>query len=315
MISRRFRYPGTLPSFAAMGAEHARRRFRSLAARTADALLERRRGAALVRALGLCLRSGVLTPFARRLRASGEPAHRELAALLAAAMADGDDATALGLAVNAMRGPDRRAEKVLSHRYRFVWICNPKAASRSLIAALLAADPDAVFIRQLTLEQVHARHPQSKTYFSFAFLRHPAERLRSFYADKHARARHDRKHYIQFIRPYHGVRVGMTFKELCRWLDTPCGADAFADRHWLSQWRQLADGNGRLPDFLGRYEHLEADWRTLCARLGLAPAPLAHLNAGDSGFIRRSVRDAETEALLRRRYATDYEIGGYGDAA
>ena len=95
-------------------------------------------------ALGPCLRAGVLTPFARRLRASAEPARRELGALLAAAIADGDDATALKLAVTAMRGPDRRAEKILSHRYRFLWICNPKAASRSLIASLLAADPEAL---------------------------------------------------------------------------------------------------------------------------------------------------------------------------
>ena len=313
MISRR--HPGTIHQFAAMGAEYARRRLRSLAACAADALFERWRGSALVRALGPCLRAGALNRFACRLRASGEPAHRELAALLDAAIADGDDATALRLAATAMRGPDRRAEKILSRRYRFVWICNPKAASRSLIAALLAADPGALLIRQLTLEQVHARHPEARTYFSFAFLRHPLERIRSFYADKHARARHDRTCYGQFIRPYHGVRLGMTFGELCRWLDTPCGADAFADRHWLSQWRQLADPYGRLPDFLGRYEHLEEDWRTLCSRLGLPPAPLARLNEGDSGFIGQSVANAEIDALLRRRYATDYEIGGYGGEA
>ena len=297
-----------------MDSKHARNRFRTLTARAVDALLERRRGTALARALVPCLRAGVLTPFARRLCASDEPAQRELGALLDAAIADGDDATALKLTAHAMRGPDRRAEKILSHRHRFLWICNPKVASRSLIAALLAADPDAVLVRQLTLEQVHARYPEAKTYFSFAILRHPVERIRSFYADKHAHARHDRTSYVQVIRPYHGVRLGMTFGGLCRWLDTPYGADAFADRHWLSQWRQVADSQGRLPDFLGRYESLEEDWRTLGARLGLPPTPLPWLNAGDPGFIRRSVADAGIDALLRRRYARDYEIGGYAGA-
>ena len=315
MIPRALRRsPAALHQLAAIGSEHTRRRLRTLTARAADALLERRRGTSLVRALGPCLRSGVLAPFARRLCASSDPAHRALGALLAAAMADGDDATALALAATALRGPDRRAEKVLSHRYRFLWICNPKAASRSLIAALRAADPDALLIRERTLEQVHARHPEARSYFSFAFLRHPRERIRSFYADKHARARHERTLYLQFIRPYHGVRLGMTFGELCAWLGTPCGADAFADRHWLSQWRQLVDPQGRLPDFLGRYEHLEADWRTLRARLGLPRAALPRLNAGDPGFRRDAVADAGIDALLRRRYARDYEIGGYGAA-
>ncbi|MDE0051112.1 MAG: sulfotransferase family 2 domain-containing protein [Rhodospirillales bacterium] len=315
MIPRPLRRgPGALRQFAAIGVEHARRRSRGLAARAADAALERRRGTALVRTLGPCLRSGFLAPYARRLCASAEPAHRELGALLAAAMADRDDAKALKLAATALRGSDRRAEKILSHRYRFLWICNPKAASRSLIAALRAADPDALYIRQLTLEQVHARHPEARSYFSFAFLRHPLQRLRSFYADKHARARHDRTFYRHFIRPYHGVRLDMTFGELCRWLDTPCGADAFADRHWLSQWRQLADPQGRLPSFLGRYERLEEDWRTLCGRLGLPPTALPRLNPGHPAFLRDAVADPGIDALVRRRYARDYEIGGYGAA-
>ena len=86
------------------------------------------------------------------------------------------DAAAWALVSTAARRPDRRAEKIVSRRYRFLWICNPKAASRSLIAALRAADPEAVLIRHRTLEQVLARYPEAGAFFRFAFLRHPYHR-------------------------------------------------------------------------------------------------------------------------------------------
>ena len=258
------------------------------------------------------LRAAVLEPFARRLGAAATPAHRALAAELARALAEGDGAAALALASTAARGPDVRAEKVLSHRHRFLWICNPKAGSRSLIAALRAADPTATLIRDLSLDEVYARYPEARAFFSFAFLRHPAERTRSCHADKHGLARCDPDAYRWFIEPYHGLRPGMSLAAFCRWLDTPCGADAFADRHWLSQSRQIATADGRLPDFLGRCERLETDWRTVAGRLGLPPAPLPRLNASRSRF--KAALDGESAALLRRRYAADFALGGYGEA-
>ena len=152
--------------------------------------------------------------MARRLATSAHAEHRALGALLGAAIAEADDATALALVSTAARQPDLRAEKIVSHRYRFLWICNPKAASRSLIAALRAADPDAVLIRHRTLEQVLARYPEAGEYFRFAFLRHPVHRTRSFHADKHTLARRDRNARRWFIDPWHGLRRGMSFRRV-----------------------------------------------------------------------------------------------------
>ena len=270
-------------------------------------------GGPFARTARRAIRAGVLAPLARRLAASAVPVHRVLGALLAAAVAKADDATALALVSTAGRRPDLRAEKIVSHRYRFLWICNPKAASRSLIAALRAADPEAVLIRRGTLGQVLARYPQAADYFRFAFLRHPCERTRSFYADKHGLARYDPDAYRWFIEPWYGLRLGMSFAELCRWLGTPCGSDAFADRHWLSQSRQVTGAGGRLPDFLGRYETLEADWRAIGERLGLPPVALPRLNAGRAGPVGEVDVDAQSAAVLRRRYAADFALGGYGE--
>ena len=262
---------------------------------------------------GAALRGGVLRPLARRLAHSAAPGHREIAAALAAAIEARDDATALALVSTAARRPDLRAEKVLSRRYRFLWLCIPKAASRSIIAALHAADPGAVLIRGRTLDEVLAAHPGAERFYRFAFLRHPFTRTWSFHADKHTLARHDRTARRWFIDPWHGLRPGMSFAELCRWLDTPCGSDAFADRHWLSQSRQLVAADGRWPDFLGRYERLDADWRTVTERLGLPGTPLPRLNAGPECGAAGAAPDGDLATLLRRRYAEDFRLGGYAD--
>ena len=285
---------------------------RRLDARDAARLLAR----VLAAPGGRCLlphpvRNGAFAALANRLARSGEPERRAVAAALAAAIEAGDDAAALALASTAGRRPELRAEKMLSHRHRYLWICNPKAASRSIVAALRAADPGATLIRNRTLEAVLAAHPEARQYFRFAFLRHPVERTRSCWADKHRLALSDRDAHRWFIAPYYGVRADMGFDAFCRWLETPFGSDAFADRHWLSQHRQLCDGDGRLPEFLGRYERLDADWRAVCERLGLPLRALPRLNPRPAGC-EAAPPDAGTAALLRRRYAEDFRIGGYG---
>ena len=257
------------------------------------------------------VRNRAFAALADRLMRSPEAECRAVAAALAAAIDAGDDAAALALASTAGCRPDLRAEKIVSHRRRYLWICVPKAASRSMIAALRAADPGARLIRNRTLDQVLAAHPEARDYFRFAFLRDPVARSLSFWADKHRLAGTDRDNRRWFIDPWYGLSTGMGFEAFCRWLETPFGSDAFADRHWLSQHCQLRDGDGRLPEFLGRYERLDADWRAVCDRLGLPFRALPRLNPRPEGC-EAAPPDADTAALLRRRYAEDFRVGGYG---
>ena len=245
--------------------------------------------------------------------------HLEVARELHQVLVEGVVEPVRSIAGTAGREPDLRAEKILSHRYRFLWICNPKVASRSLIAALRAADPDARLIRRKTIAAVHLAEPQSRDYLSFAFVRDPYDRAHSFYADKIVRADDNRQ---RIIGPYHGVSGDSDFDAVCAWLNTPYGADAFADRHWLSQHRQIRLAAQRLPDFVGRYERLEADLRTVAERLGMPEPVLPTLNTmtgwrPDEALAesRRRLRETElsatNRALLRRRYAADFDLLGY----
>ena len=248
-----------------------------------------------------------------RLAVSRTVEHRDVAAALAAAVRAEDYRTALALVTTAGRRTDLRAEKMISRRYRFLWICNPKVASRSIIAALRAADPEAELLRGQTLDEVLKRRPETRGYFSFAFVRHPCDRIFSAYADKHSLALHDRDARRWFIEPYYGLTTGMSFGEFCRWLNTPWGSDAFADRHWLSQHRQVRTADGRFPDFLGHWESLDADWRMVTEWVGMPYRDLPRLNVRPKELPAGERPDAATAALLRRRYTEDFKVGGYGD--
>ena len=254
---------------------------------------------------------GLLDRVVLRLASSPANEHREIAATLTAVINEGDYRTALAMASTAARRPDLRAEKIASRRYRYLWICNPKAASRSIIAALRAADPDAELIRGRTLDEILEARPELKVYWSFAFVRHPCRRAYSFYADKHGLARSQADAHAMFIAPYFGLRKDMSFDEVCRWLNTPYGSDAFADRHWLSQHRQIRNVDGRLPDFVGAYERLDADWRTVTQHLGLPFRELPRLNVRSTNMAAEADLTADNVALLHRRYAEDFRLGGY----
>ena len=208
-------------------------------------------------------------------------------------------------------GPDLRAEKIVSRRYGFLWICNPKVASRSIISALRSADPDAELIQERTLSQVAAARPDVRRYVSFAFVRHPYARTFSCYADKLIRARSQAAARRHFTERFHGLRRTMSFVEFCRWLNTACGSDAFANRHWLSQHLQIRGPDGRLPDFIGSYERLDADWERVCRRVGLPHCRLPGLNRSPADMAAASQVNEEAAGLLRRRYAEDLRVLGY----
>ena len=256
--------------------------------------------------------------------------------------------------------PDRGNEKVVSRKYRFVCICIPKVASHSLMAALSNVDAD-IEIFDLSIDELFAARPETARYFVFSFVRHPFTRALSLYqelflardvyaADYHAHqdqtqprffdpaagqsfrlrrpaavaARPERKDEKRrrMTHAYYGLGETRSFDDYCAWLNTFFAADAFADRHFLSQHAHTRTGGDRPPDFLGRIEHLDADLGALAERLGMpkpvmptlntmagwhvAPEALAEAQAAANA----SLTD-RNKALLRRRYARDFALGNY----
>lgn len=233
---------------------------------------------------------------------------------VAGAVFHGEFKAARGMAAQT---PDLGAEKIVSRKYRFLWLCNPKVASRSIIAALRRADPDAELIHPKNVSDVYEMYSEVKDYYSFAFIRHPFDRALSFYAETRFRLKEQRwQHYMDMFPRLMEVD---TFDDCCDWLNTIQGSDLLAERHFLSQHAQIRIQDGRLPDFIGRLENLDNDFRHVAALLGMPAPELPMLNtmAGwqPSATVVKAARadmsaclTERNRALLAKRYAVDLDL-------
>ncbi len=202
------------------------------------------------------------------------------------ALARGETGEARRVARAASGGPDLGAEKIVSRKLRCLWTCNPKVASRSIMSALLEADPDARVLRGRSISEVRAMHPEAAEYFSFAFVRHPFGRALSFHRELHfahqlcrgEQRRAKRAKRQDLFARFPGLARTLSFDAFCRWLNTRYGSDDFADRHFLSQRLQIRSEDGRPPDFVGRLENIETDWQVVADKLGMPARPLPLFN-------------------------------------
>ena len=250
---------------------------------------------------------------------------------IAGATMRGRLAAAWLMARTASRRPDLGAEKILSREYRYLWLCVPKVASRSIRDALCAVTPDAEVFVGKSIAEVFALRPEARNYYSFAFVRHPFSRALSFYTELHfaprryadtAQSQHKKEKANHFFRQFYGLAGASGFDVYCQWLQTPYASDTVADRHFLSQHIQLDLGGGRLPDFIGRLESLDVDFRRAIEQIGISMPDLPLLNtmagwqpAPAALTTARSAASAcftrENKALLAMRYTKDLALKEY----
>lgn len=197
--------------------------------------------------------------------------------------------------------------KTLSGKPRFpeafderecVFIHVPKCAGSSVATALFGASPTGHLPLYWYEKQFKERY---RHYFKFGFVRDPLQRALSAY------------HYLlrsppgrdqaacELVRKYNSFEAFVD-----HWL---CAENITRQIHFAPQHYFLQNALGGIDvDFIGRHEHLAADFKTLCTHLHLK-AELPHINrsAGAaanncSAASRRKVRDV---------YARDYELFGY----
>lgn len=206
---------------------------------------------------------------------------------------------------------DLAIEKIYSDSGRYLYVANPKVATRSIIAFFEQNDADNIKVSHQTLMSLYANQQAFDNYFSFSFVRNPWARVYSCWLDKIT----NQKKFcdLTIISRYRGLYPDMPFEDFVSWLCGNEGGDDSADRHWMSQHRLMTGPQGEiLVKFIGKLEHLDVDFPKVAARLDVGSSQIANLNSNQSSP--HSYRDYftdQTRAMIAHRYQKDIELFGY----
>lgn len=213
---------------------------------------------------------------------------------------------------------------LISNRYKFLFVHIAKTAGtsvRSTLERYRRRDP--LFLPQficsrlshLTGHRIGAKIPRHakiitayemlpreyfESLFKFAFVRNPWDLQVSSY------------HHIRRERP-HLLGGHDDFESFLDYkLDPERPYQYHIDTSIERQSDYLVDLHGRmLIDFLGRFENLEADFRTICTRIGIEPPHLTHKRQARERKDFRHYYNDRTAELIARRFARDIELFGY----
>lgn len=206
---------------------------------------------------------------------------------------------------------------LISESHRFVFVHVQKTAGTSITGTLapFALRPAATRLNRLASDlglirdwrrhhfRIHAPLRRAErvlprdifdSFYKFAFVRNPWDRLVSWYAF----ILQDTTH-----RRHRAVRRLPDFERF---------VDRELSRPRSAQWWMLEGNDGRLGvDFVGRFENLEQDMTRICTRIGIPFSPLPHVNRTGA---RRPYQAYFTPGLARRvgqRWAREIEAFGY----
>lgn len=197
---------------------------------------------------------------------------------------------------------------ILSNRKRFVFFAFNKTGSSSIERAL-GAYQSRIATRWLRVKYSHRGHPaifkhasplhvrpllgerKWADYFKFCFVRNPFDRLVSLYF-----------YHRQRIPTTHPLASQLTFDD---WL---LGGGAGSALRLMTDF--VTDESGNLIlDFIGRYENLASDFRTVCGQLGIK-AELPYDNSTRRDHYSNYYSD-RTRNEVERLFAEDLERFDY----
>ena len=184
-----------------------------------------------------------------------------------------------------------------------IFIHIPKAAGSSIALSLFGHQVGHKSILEYYQRDFH----KADTYFKFAFVRHPMDRLYSAFSFLRNGGMNtkDQAFAEKFLS---NLSFGEFVKRLA---EDPSMLEWY---HFRQQFTYLYDGfdpKNILVNYVGKYENLETDLKSISNRLGTGQE-IPHLNptsrtvsVGEEGFSK------ETIELVAQIYAEDFEVFGY----
>ncbi len=147
------------------------------------------------------------------------------------------------------------------------------------------------------------KYPGIKSYFSFAFVRNPWDRIVSLY--------HFHRTGVPKIK-HHFVRENITFEDYVmgrKSFGLKNTREASINKNQLS-WLVNERGSIEDIDFIGRFESLQRDWKIISERLKIEYKPLEHLNKTCHQPYQTYYTD-ELRDIIGKKYASDINFFDY----
>lgn len=188
---------------------------------------------------------------------------------------------------------------------RAVFVHIPKCAGLSVANALFGCRGGGHL--PITAYRLALSRREFRDFFKFTFVRNPWDRVHSAYRFLKAGGLvpEDAARAERIIAPF------PDFDAFVRgFID---GGDVWDAVHFRPQYSFVCLTGRSAPavDFVGRYERLDADYRHVCARLGVK-AQLERLNPTEvEGIDYREAYSDATAEIVARVYARDVELFGY----
>jgi hypothetical protein len=186
---------------------------------------------------------------------------------------------------------------MISLRKSFAFVHVNKAGGTSVVEALAEHEDVQPHVRdhdQATIYRGFLGQALWAEMFSFAFIRNPWDRMVSSYEF--------RRQYMPDVRAAHVVAAAqLSFRD---WMLGPVAADPL-DREWSDQLWMVCDHRWEpIVSQIYLYDDLSAALGDACRRIGIGTPALGKFNKTDRADY-RDYYDAETDALVRERFAHD----------
>ena len=187
-------------------------------------------------------------------------------------------------------------------RTKTIFIHIPKTAGISVVLSLYGGKVSMSHTR-LRMFRILLTEEEFDSFYKFAFVRHPVDRLISAYHFLKAGGvtSYDRDFADSQLAPYND------FSSFVRgWLSP---ASAYTYVHFVPQ-HDFVTVRGKLGvDFIGRFENLAEDYEHIRQATGMG-VPLEKYNARDDKKARPEL-DADVRGIIEKVYEKDFELFGY----
>lgn len=183
---------------------------------------------------------------------------------------------------------------VIDHKHKYVFVCIAKTASTSIKRRLGFHDDPPPDEYHMFLKDIIHKNPETRSYFKFAFVRNPYDRLYSTYINlKHdghswATALKQKKTFKSFVMDFEGSRYSDYI-------------------HLQPQVDYITRDNAIGVDFLGRYENLASDFAKVEKKLNLSHVPLKKLRWSSTVWSDPKYYDEDMKKVVHRVYGEDFE--------